>query len=72
MKVAIFIGYIIVAIFTYIFVNFMLISDLDDREFDEVMNDSSAKLLALLTISLCWPVTVPIILFNNIFDKEER
>ena len=52
------------------FSNYNLLSSASDREFRTMTSeDNGARILALLTISFLWPITVPYMLYNGIFKK---
>lgn len=62
--------YIVVMWIVYMFSNFILLSSASDREFRLMTSeDNGARILALLTISFLWPITVPYMLYNGIFKK---
>lgn len=67
--------YFICAVLSYLFFNILITTNKEvDPEFDEAMDNGSAKMLALLFTSLIWPISVACIIYDNIGRsfKNER
>ena len=65
------ITYLIIAVFMYVFVNFMVTSEQEvNMEFDRDIGDERTKMFALLIISAIWPISICMIMFNNLVNKE--
>ena len=67
--------YFIFAILAYIFFSILITTNRGvDPEFDEAMDNGSARMLALIFTSLIWPVSIGVIIYENIGGsfKNER
>lgn len=64
--------YFIISAIVYLTMSFLVNTNKGiDFEFDELMDNGSVRMLALLIVSILWPITVPIIIINNIISEGE-
>lgn len=65
--------YLFVVAITYIIMAEIVNSNIGkgDNDYDKVMLDGSAKMLALLTFSLIWFISIPILIINNLKRRND-
>lgn len=65
--------YITAILITYIGISLLVNVNVGvDREFDSAMSDRATRMCAILFVSIIWPITIPIIIINNIRRKEDK
>lgn len=61
--------YFLIAILAYLFFSTLIaVNKGVDREFDEAMEDGSARMLALIFSSLIWPISIGVIIYDNVVE----
>ena len=66
--VAFLIVYFIIGTLFFVFSNYNLLAGATDQEYRQMTNeDNGARLLALITLSLFWPISVIFMIYHLIF-----